>query len=48
MARALAGLVPAAFAALEIVRDGVRRARGALVAVATVYLLWVLLLLVAV
>ena len=45
---ALGGLVPAAFAALKIARDGARRARGALFAVATVYLLWALLLFVAV
>jgi hypothetical protein len=44
---ACAGLVPAAIAAVRIARHGVRRARGTLLVVATVYLLWALLLSVA-
>jgi hypothetical protein len=41
---ACAGLVPAATAAVRLARHGVRRARGALLAVGIVYLLWAVLL----
>jgi hypothetical protein len=44
---ASAGLVPAAITAVRIARHGVRRARGALLVTASVYLLWALLLSVA-
>jgi hypothetical protein len=44
---ACGGLVPAAVAAVRVARHGVRRARGALLVAASVYLLWALLLSVA-
>jgi hypothetical protein len=44
---ACVGLVPAVIAAVKLFRHGVQRARGAVLAVAILYLVWALLLSIA-